>query len=319
MKCSLTESCDDIFRLVTDDDYTAAVPDMNATGRKVDEIVAPEVAAGRVPVMGGFIGATAEGVTTTLGRGGSDFSAALIGAGLDADEIQIWTDVEGILTADPQMVPEASPILELSFREAAELAAFGARVLHPATIQPAVDANIPVTVRHTMRPEGKFSTITAKGGCGSPRPATAIASRRPIHVITIESTRMLAQSGFLARIFEVFGRLGASVDVVATAEVSVSLTVEATAPLEAILRELGAFAHVSVATDRALVALVGERLKHTKGLAGRIFGALASINVEMISMGSNEINLSLVVEGKDEAAAVRLLHRALFGGNGGSK
>jgi aspartate kinase len=129
---------------------------------------------------------------------------------------------------------------------------------------------------------------------------------------------MLAQSGFLGRIFDVFGRLGVSVDVVATAEVSVSLTVEENAPIEAIRKELGAFAHVSVAADRALVALVGERLKHTPGLAARVFGAMATINVEMISMGSNEINLSLVVERKDEAAAVRLLHRALFG-NGEAK
>ncbi len=277
--------------------------------------IAPLVAAGRIVVTQGYIGSTREGLTTTLGRGGSDYSASIIAAAIRAEEVQIWTDVEGILTADPRIVPEASPILELSFHEAAELAAFGAKVLHPATIQPAVEANIPVTVRHTMRPQGKFSTITRKGGGGS-RPATAIASRSPIQVVTIESTRMLAQSGFLARIFEVFGRLGASVDVVATAEVSVSLTVEAGAPIEAIRRELSAFAHVNVAAERALVALVGERLKHTPGLAARVFGALASINVEMISMGSNEINLSLVVERKDEAACVRLLHKALFATQG---
>ncbi len=276
----------------------------------------PLMGPGRIVVTQGYIGSTKDGITTTLGRGGSDYSASLLGAAIRAEEVQIWTDVEGILTADPRMVPEATPILELSFREGAELAAFGAKVLHPATIQPAVDANIPVTVRHTMRPEGKFSTITAKGGTGSPRPATAIASRSPIQVITIESTRMLAQSGFLARIFDVFGRLGVSVDVVATAEVSVSLTVEANAPIEAIKKELSAFAHVSVASDRALVALVGERLKHTPGLAARVFGAISTINVEMISMGSNEINLSLVVERKDEVAAVRLLHKALFAGNG---
>jgi aspartate kinase len=279
----------------------------------------PLIREGRTLVTQGYVGATKDGITTTLGRGGSDYSASLLGAAIGAEEVQIWTDVEGILTADPRKVPEATPILELSFREAAELAAFGARVLHPATIQPAVEANIPVTVRHTMRPDGKFSTITARGGGGSGRPATAIASRSPIHVITIESTRMLAQSGFLARIFEVFGRLGASVDVVATAEVSVSLTVEATAPIEAIARELGAFATVGIATDRALVAVVGERLKQTPGLAARAFGALAAINVEMISMGSNEINLSLVVERKDESAAVRLLHQALFAANGGMR
>ena len=308
----------DVRRLMrTDARFGAAEPQEGEIHDLVRTELSPLMGPGRVVVTQGYIGATCDGITTTLGRGGSDYSASLMGAALGASEVQIWTDVEGILTADPRIVPEASPIVELSFREAAELAAFGAKVLHPATIQPAVDANVPVTVRHTMRPNGKFSTITARGASGSPRPATAIASRGPINVITIESTRMLAQSGFLARIFEVFGRLGASVDVVATAEVSVSLTVEAKAPLEAIKKELSAFAKVGVATDRALVALVGERLKHTPGLAGRVFGALSSINVEMISMGSNEINLSLVVERKDEAAAVRALHKALFDRNGG--
>ncbi|MEO8361060.1 MAG: lysine-sensitive aspartokinase 3 [Vicinamibacteria bacterium] len=310
----------DVRRMMrTDAKFGSAEPQMHDIKTLARTELLPLMGAGRVVVTQGYIGATKEGITTTLGRGGSDYSASLIGAAIVAREVQIWTDVEGVLTADPRMVPEASPILELSFREAAELAAFGAKVLHPATIQPAVEADIPVTVRHTMRPEGKFSTITASGGGGSTRPATAIASRSPIQVITIESSRMLAQSGFLARIFEVFGRLGVPVDVVATAEVSVSLTVEANAPIDAIKKELNAFAHVEVATDRALVALVGERLKHTAGLAGRVFGSIASINVEMISMGSNEINLSLVVERKDEAAAVRLLHQALFAANGDFK
>ena len=310
----------DVRRVMrTDSTFGGAEPQIAEIAALARTELVPLMGEGRVVVTQGYIGSNREAITTTLGRGGSDYSASLLGAAIGASEVQIWTDVEGILTADPRMVPEASPILELSFREAAELAAFGAKVLHPATIQPAVEANIPVTVRDTMRPLGRFSTITARGGSGSPRPATAIASRGPIQVITIESTRMLAQSGFLARIFEVFGRLGASVDVVATAEVSVSLTVEATAPIEALRLELSAFAHVSVASERALVALVGERLKHTPGLAARVFGALASINVEMISMGSNEINLSLVVERKDEAAAVRLLHQALFEGNGETK
>ena len=307
----------DVRRVMrTDAGFGGAEPQTGEIATLTRTELMPLMTPGRIVVTQGYIGSTKDGITTTLGRGGSDYSASLLGAAIGADEVQIWTDVEGILTADPRMVPEAVPVLELSFREGAELAAFGAKVLHPATIQPAVDADIPVTVRHTMRPEGKFSTITARGGAGSKRPATAIASRSPIQVITIESTRMLAQSGFLARIFDVFGRLGVSVDVVATAEVSVSLTVEANAPIEAIKKELGIFAHVSVASDRALVALVGERLKHTPGLAARVFGAIATINVEMISMGSNEINLSLVVERKDEAAAVRLLHKALFAGNG---
>lgn len=303
----------------TDARFGEAEPQRAEIAALTKEELLPLLGPGKAVITQGYVGSTKDGITTTLGRGGSDYSAAILGAALKVDEVQIWTDVEGILTADPRMVPEASPVLELSFREAAELAAFGAKVLHPATIQPAVEANIPVTVRHTMRPEGKFSTITAKGGSGSPRPATAIASRSPIQVINIESTRMLAQSGFLARIFEVFGRLGASVDVVATAEVAVSLTVEASAPIEAIKKELSSFAKVVVAPERALVALVGERLKQTPGLAARVFGAISAINVEMISMGSSEVNLSLVVERKDEATAVRLLHQALFPQNGAAR
>jgi aspartate kinase len=307
----------DVRRMMrTDGRFGGAEPQTHDIATLARTELLPLLRSGHIVVTQGYIGATKDGITTTLGRGGSDYSASLIGASIRAKEVQIWTDVEGVLTADPRVAPDAMPILELSFREAAELAAFGAKVLHPATIQPAVNEDIPVTVRHTMRPDGKFSTITASGGKGSARPATAIASRSPIQVITIESSRMLAQSGFLARIFDVFGRLGVPVDVVATAEVSVSLTVEANAPIDAIRKELSSFAHVEVATDRALVALVGERLKHTAGLAGRVFGAISSINVEMISMGSNEINLSLVVERKDEAAAVRLLHQALFGSNG---
>lgn len=310
----------DVRRVMrTDARFGSAEPQTTAIAALAKTELLPLMGPNQIVVTQGYVGATKDDTTTTLGRGGSDYSASLLGAAIGAEEVQIWTDVEGVLTADPRIVPDASPILELSFREAAELAAFGAKVLHPATIQPAVDADIPVTVRHTMRPDGRFSTITATGGRASSRPATAIASRGPIHVITIESTRMLAQSGFLARIFEVFGRLGASVDVVATAEVSVSLTVDAGAPLDDVRRELSAFAHVSVAKDRALVALVGERLKHTPGLAARVFGAIAAINVEMISMGANEINLSLVVERKDEARVVRLLHDALFGAEGGGR
>ena len=274
--------------------------------------IAPLLGAGRVVVTQGYIGATEEGLTTTLGRGGSDYSAALLGAALGASEVQIWTDVEGVLTCDPRIVPGALPIPELSFSEAAELAAFGAKVLHPATIQPAVEAKIPVTVRHTQKPDGRFTTIT--GEVHSGRSVTALASRGPITVLTVSSSRMLAQSGFLARLFEVFGRLGVSVDLVATAEVSVSLTIEADAPLKGLLKELSAFATVKVAEDRAIVAVVGERLKQTAGLGSRIFGALADINIEMISMGANEINLSLVVERRQEHETLRRLHAALIEG-----
>ncbi len=301
--------------LCTDARFGRAAPRTQLVKSRVAEHLVPLLAPGSAVVTQGYVGATEAGVTTTLGRGGSDYSAAILGAALCADEVQIWTDVEGVLTADPRLVPEALPIEELSFAEAAELAAFGAKVLHPATIQPAVEAGIPVTVRHTERPKGRFTTI--RGDVVSNRPVTALATRGPITVLTVTSTRMLEQSGFLASMFEVFGRLGVSVDLVATAEVSVSMTVEHDAPLDELRSSLERFAKLEVARERAIVAVVGERLKQTKGLAARIFAALGDINVEMISMGANEINLSVVVEKSAAPEAIRRLHRALFSGPGG--
>ncbi len=295
----------------TDATFGCGAPQQPAIKALAAERLAPFVGPGRVVVTQGYIGATEDGTTTTLGRGGSDYSAALLGAALGAEEIQIWTDVEGVLTADPRVVAAARPIKRLSFAEAAELAAFGAKVLHPATVQPAVDAGIPVTVRHTGRPQGAFTTITGEVSATG-RPITALASRAPITVLTVHSTRMLAQAGYLGRLFEVFGRLGVSVDLVATAENSVSLTVNAGAPLGPLLAELRQFATIQVAERRAIVAVVGERLRSTPRIGVRVFAALEDINVEMISMGSSEINLSLVVREEDAAPAVQRLHAAFM-------
>ena len=294
----------------TDARFGEAAPDPAEIARLARAQLAPLLGPGRAVITQGYIGSTEEGLTTTLGRGGSDYTAALLGAALKAEEVQIWTDVEGVLTADPRVVPGALPISDLGFQEAAELAAFGAKVLHPATIQPAVDADIPVTVRHTARPKGRFTTISGEVAAG--RAVTALASRGPVTVLTVSSTRMLAQSGFLARLFEVFARHQAPVDLIATAEVSVSLTLEADAPLKALVKELSAFATVTTAEGRAIVAVVGERLKRTPGLSARIFAALRDINVEMISMGANEINLSLVVRREEADEALRRLHGALI-------
>lgn len=265
---------------------------------------------GQPVVTQGYIGATEDGLTTTLGRGGSDYSAALFGAALGVEEVQIWTDVQGVLTCDPRLVPEAQSIPQLTFAEAAELAAFGAKVLHPATIQPAVEAGIPVTVRDTRHPSGLFTTISPDTRSG--RAVTALATRGPVAVLTVNSSRMLNQSGFLAKLFDVFRRHGVSVDLIATAEVSVSLTVEGDAPLEALLADLSSFATVNLVQDRAIVAVVGERIKQTPGVAGRVFTALGDINIELISMGANEINLSLVVPQASVVEALRRLHRTLI-------
>jgi len=294
----------------TDDRFGTAQPQGLELEVLAKRILAPLLGPGRAVVTQGYIGATAGGLTTTLGRGGSDYSAALFGAALGALDIQIWTDVEGVLTCDPRVVPEAQPIAELSFAEAAELAAFGAKVLHPATIQPAVEARIPVTVRHTRVPHGRFTTITGEVRTG--RPITALASRGPVTVLTVTSAKMLNQSGFLASLFQVFSRHRISVDLIATAEVSVSLTVDADAPLDGLIEDLSAFATVGVARNRTIVAVVGEQLKLTPGVTGRCFGALRDINVEMISMGANEINLSMVVKDEDARPALRALHPVLI-------
>jgi aspartate kinase len=296
----------------TDGRSGSAQPMMDAvrslSARHLEPLLGPD----RVAVTQGYVGATESGLTTTLGRGGSDYSAAILAAALRATECQIWTDVEGVLTADPRVVEQSLPIPELSFAEAAELAAFGAKVLHPATIQPAIESKVPVTVRHTRRPEGRFTTIT--GNVRTGRPVTALATRGPVTVLTVTSTRMLAQSGYLQRLFEVFGRLRVSVDLVATAEVSVSMTVDSDAPLPALMRELSAFATVEAAEGRAIVAIVGERLKQTPGLGAKVFAALGDVNVEMISMGANEINLSVVVQHHQRTEALRRLHRVLIEG-----
>ena len=296
----------------TDAVFGEAAPLPKVIRALAQTLVAPKLGPGRIVVTQGYIGATEDGLATTLGRGGSDYSAALLGAALGATEVQIWSDVEGVLTADPRIVPEALPIPDLSFAEAAELAAFGAKVLHPSTIQPAVEARIPVTVRHTWRPAGRFTTISAEARSG--RPITALASRGPVTVLTVSSSRMLAQSGFLARLFEVFGRRGVSVDLVATAEVSVSLTVDAEVELACLVEELEAFATVEIHQGRTIIAAVGERLKSTPGLGAKLLTNLGDINVEMISMGANEINLSLVVQQDRADEALRRLHRVLVGG-----
>lgn len=307
----------------TDSRFGQARPDEAALARSCAERLVPFLGPGMIAVTQGYIGSDCGGMPTTLGRGGSDYSASLFGAAIGATEIQIWTDVEGVLTADPRLVAEASPVPVLGYAEAAELAAFGAKVLHPATIQPAVGRGIPVTVRNSLMPKGRYTTISAHGRSAggqsqASRAITAIASRGPVSILHVTNPRMLGGSGFLARIFEVFGRLGASVDLVATSEVSVSVTVEAGAPHSALAEALSAFAEVLVESDRSVLALVGEGMKATPGIAARALSSLAGINVEMISLGASGINLSLVVARGDEAEAVRRLHAEFFNQEGRS-
>ena len=297
--------------LVTDDRFTEAAPLFGPTNERLGRLVRPHGAAGRVAVMGGFIGRTADGRPSTLGRGGSDFSASIVGAGIGAEEIQIWTDVDGVMTADPSLVPEAQPLPRLSFAEASELAYFGGRVLHPRTLLPAVEGDIPVRVLNSRKPEVEGTLIVA--ACPpSGLTVKSIAYKEGITVIDIRSTRMLMAHGFLAAIFEVFDRLQTAVDVVSTSEVAVSLTIDRTERLADLLVELRRIAEVRHTGGQAIVCLVGEAIRDTPGVAATLFSALRAINVRMVSQGSARTNVSLVIDERDVPAAVRALHAAFF-------
>ncbi|MBX2991666.1 MAG: lysine-sensitive aspartokinase 3 [Bacteroidetes bacterium] len=303
--------------MITGNEFTKAAPLFDIIEEKANEILQPPLEAGNIVVTQGFIGSTKEGITTTIGRGGSDYSAAILGAVLNADEIQIWTDVDGFLTADPKIVSDARKIREMTFTEAAELAYFGAKVLHPSTILPAVQKNIPVRVLNSRRPEGEGTLITntAPGypGCI----VKSVAYKKGITVIGIQSTRMLMAHGFLARVFEVFERHKKSVDVVVTSEVGVSLTVDNDSDVEKIEEELARFADVKVERNKVVFCVVGERMKLTKGVAARVFSALADakVNIELISQGGSEINLTFVVDEADVDRTVRALHIEFFSDN----
>ena len=261
--------------------------------------------------MGGFIGSTKDGITTTLGRGGSDYSAAIIGAGVNAEEIQIWTDVDGMLTADPRIMPGGHRVKSISFAEAAEMAFFGAKVLHPATVLPAVEKNIPVLILNSKRPEVDGTRITLDAApCANP--VKSISCKRDITIVNIRSTRMLMAHGFLRRIFEIFDRYETSVDMLSTSEVSVSLTLDNTENLDAIREEVHQFAEVTVEAKQAIVCLVGENIRHTPGIAGRAFQVLAHTNVRMISQGASVLNLGFVIADADLTHAVAALHKEFF-------
>lgn len=296
--------------IVTDSNFTHAAPVIPETYSKVSAAI-QGLPGGCVAVLGGFIGATRDGTPTTLGRGGSDFSASLVGAAIDAEEIQIWTDVDGLLTCDPNLVSDARPVRTISFDEAAELAYFGAKVLHPATIGPAREKNIPVRILNSRRPDATGTMIVA-----DPVPCAnilkSVACKRGVTVINIRSNRMLMAHGFLRRIFEVFDRYETAIDMVSTSEVSVSLTIDNDARLSEICSALAPFTEVSLEGEQAILCAVGENLRHTPGVAARVFDALKCINVRMISQGASRLNLGVVVNSQDLPEAARALHREFF-------
>ena len=297
--------------VATDDRFGRAQPDLQETEKRVQERLAPVCERGEIPVAAGYIGSSHAGATTTLGRGGSDYTAALLGAALGAEAVEIWTDVDGMMTADPRVVPGARPIPTISFDEASELAYFGARVLHPLTLAPAIEKGIPVRVKNSRRPDFPGTEIRASVESGTDR-VRSIAFKKGIATVDVSTGRMLMASGFLRTLFDVFARWETAVDMVSTSEISVSVTMDDLSRLHEIRRDLERLAQVEVARDRAIVCLVGQDIKYTPGLAARMFRTIEDVNVLMISQGASRRNVSFVVEERDVEQVVRRLHAEFF-------
>ena len=313
--------------IITDAQHGRAVPQDSVIGERLQKYVLPHAAEGRICVMAGFIGSyissgsasgiasgSASGekaVTTTLGRGGSDFTAALVGGGINADLIEIWTDVNGIMTTDPRICPDALRVKTISFEEAAELAYFGAKVLHPATILPAVSKNIPVQVLNSRNPQNEGTRIISLAPhCRTP--FKSIAVKRRLTIIDVVASRMLMSHGYLKAIFDVFDKHKCAVDMVSTSEVSVSLTVDSNEKLPEIAADLSQLADVKYEGRKALICMVGENIRGQNGIAARVFQTIHHINVRMISQGASEINMSFMIEEDDAEEAIRSLHAEFF-------
>ena len=296
--------------MITDECFMEAEPQTEAIAERSREILLPLVDAGKIPVMGGFIGSTQNGITTTLGRGGSDYSASLVGAALQAEAIEIWTDVDGMLTADPRVVDGSLLIEEIRFDEASELASFGAKVLHPNTIAPAVRLGIPVFVYNSRRPEGKGTRITFDA---PHRPVSAIAGKSGVTVLKVTAARMLMAHGFLRRVFEIFERHSTSVDVVATSEVSVSVTIDDASRLDALLVDLRDLGDVSIERNHGIIAIVGAGICDAGGAMGRALMALGDVRIYMMSLSATGINLTVIVDGDAVDPAIQRLHQEFFG------
>lgn len=304
--------------VATNSHYGKAAPNDEKTQQQANEILKPLIATGKVAITQGFIGRDDDGRTTTLGRGGSDYSAALLAEVLDAKDVLIWTDVPGIYTTDPRVVSNAKRIDTMAFNEAAEMATFGAKVLHPATLLPAVRSNIPVYVGSSKAPEQGGTWVTRDP---QPRPLfRAIALRRNQILLTLSSLSMLHAKGFLANVFNILAKHNISVDVITTSEVSVALTLDKTGSASSgaemlsaeLLEELNAYCHVQVENDLALVALIGNNLHTQAGVAKKLFNTLENYNIRLISYGASTNNVCTLVKNNEADDIVRALHKGLF-------
>jgi aspartate kinase len=298
--------------LLTDSRYGRAkpLPDIDS----VLSVALREMA--EVPIVTGYIAKDQEGNITTLGRNGSDYTASILGRAVRAEEIQIWTDVDGVMTGDPRLVTEALPLREITFDEAAELAYYGASVLHPSTIEPATECNIPVRVLNTHDPQSPGTLIV--GSIARKAPVVrAIVYKEDVTLINIVSAKMLMDYGFMARVFDACARNEVVLDLIATTEVSVSVTTDDDKNLAALVREIGQFAKISVEKDLAVVSVVGHGIKGAVWVAGKIFGTLSdlSIDVRMISMGALRNNVQFLVRNEEVPRTVQCLHRVFFQGD----
>lgn len=295
---------------ITDDQFNRARP-LPGFAERVHKAYAA-LDPHRVPVVTGFVGKNQAGEITTVGRNGSDLTATLLAAALDAEEAQIWTDTDGIMTADPSVVPSARNIPQMRFDEAAELAYFGSRVLHPSTLLPATEARIPVRVLNTKRPDHRGTVVQEVGD--NPNGVTSVAYKEGQLVLTLKAARMFGEQGFLAKVFDALNRHGVVVDLVATSEVSVSLTAHERNPLMRAAEELAAMGDVRILEGRTILAVVGQHLTTRAGLGAAILRAVADagVNVEMISYACGAINLSMVIADQDITRAVATLHEVLF-------
>ena len=296
--------------MVTNNSYLKAEPDMTAIMERVPGVIADAYDGVDAVITQGFIGVTKDGEPTVLGRGGSDYSASLIGMAVDAERIEIWTDVDGVRTADPRKVQNTKYLEKISFEEAAEMAHFGAKVLHPLTIEPAVRKSIPIYVLNSMNPSGKGTAILRNEFIEDG--VKSVSFKENIRVINIFSTRMINTSGFLRRVFEIFSESKVSVDLISTSEANISVTVDAAERIEPVVEQLSEFADVIVDNDKSQVSVIGKNIVRLNGMLKKTFTPLKKCNVYMISQGASFVNISFVVDREELSEVVQDLHDHLF-------
>jgi aspartate kinase len=304
--------------IVTNDNFGEASPLMNVTSHQLNQRIAPLLEKKVIPVVTGYIAATQDGVVTTIGRGGSDYTATILGVALSADEVWIWTDVDGIMTADPKIISSAKMLPELSYQEAAEMAIFGAKAMHPRALEPAIREKIPVRIRSVFHPENPGTLIADAGSTKAAAPVKAVALIRDVAMVNVNGAGMVGAPGSYAKVFDVLGKNGINIMMISTAvsEANISLVIRrslvgrALSTLEIALVGGGLVSEVTAEDDVSVVAVMGANMKGTLGVASRIFKTVANkgINIRMIAQGSSELNISFVVKEKDGEAVVKAIH-----------